>query len=194
MRKTRFGGINYFIYFVLAFFIVCFFYFIIFRRRFGLLEGANTMRPNMDITDTLLNTQGKIVAEKDPKKQLRLIDDALGLDFLVKKINKPPSDVTRWNDTISTIKRIRKRITETSGPSPGTSGPSPGTSGPSPGTSGPSPGTSGPSPGTSGPSPGTFAPTSGPISGTSGTPPGTSDTGPGNVDPTFDEMAQENTE
>jgi hypothetical protein len=49
MRKNIFGGINYFVYFLIAFFVVCLFYFMTFRRRNGLLEGykegAATKRP-----------------------------------------------------------------------------------------------------------------------------------------------------
>lgn len=39
MRKNIFGGLDYFMYFLVAFFLVCFFYFMTFRKRTGLLEG-----------------------------------------------------------------------------------------------------------------------------------------------------------
>jgi hypothetical protein len=39
MRKNIFGGLDYFMYFVVAFFAACFFYFMTFQNRTGLLEG-----------------------------------------------------------------------------------------------------------------------------------------------------------
>jgi hypothetical protein len=39
MRKNIFGGLDYFMYFLVVFFVACFFYFMMFRKRAGLLEG-----------------------------------------------------------------------------------------------------------------------------------------------------------
>ena len=156
-------------YFLIAFFVACFFYFMVFRKRTRLLEGQIVKKPKKtpsvktsnptptpNVTDQKISDyQTSLFKETDPIKRIAIADAAIQFyetEIVLNKTTVP--DRTRVDNTMNTIRRIKEELIDAtipSSPSPGTSGPSPETSRPSPETSGPSPETSGPPPGTSGP-------------------------------------------
>lgn len=78
MRKNIFGGLDYFMYFLVVFFVVCFFYFMTFRKRTGLLEGlTNEDQVKIGINKERIFTLQNVA--KDPNNVIESAKESMKL-------------------------------------------------------------------------------------------------------------------